>query len=319
MEFKHTREELLELQALPLADKIALAKLRIVEWYEHYEGKVCVSYSGGKDSTVLLKIVREIYPDVPAVYVDTRLDFPEVRDHVKQTANVIWLKPEMNFREVIDKFGYCYPGKEVAELVKKARRGSDAASKNLHGMYSDGSPYPWAQTHFTRWAWLIDAPFKISDECCKVMKEKPLAKYQRETGQMPYTGLTTAESRRRTMAWLKVGCNSFRTGLSKPLSVWTEQDILRYIVQFNVKIPTVYGDIVDAETGTAPLFGYEYAGKRLTTSGEKRTGCIFCPIGSHLDKPNRFQRMKSTHPALYRYCMNELGLDEFLTAVGVPH
>ena len=65
--------------------KIALSKLRITEWYEHWQGKVYVSYSGGKDSTVLLKLVRELYPEVPAVYVDTRLDYPEVRAHVKAT------------------------------------------------------------------------------------------------------------------------------------------------------------------------------------------------------------------------------------------
>ena len=47
---KHTNKEL---QHLPLSDKIALAQLRIKEWYDHWEGKVFVSFSGGKD--MLLK------------------------------------------------------------------------------------------------------------------------------------------------------------------------------------------------------------------------------------------------------------------------
>ena len=94
------------LQNLPLELKILKTEQRIREWYEHWEGQVYVSFSGGKDSTVLLHIARSIYPDIPAVFVDTGLEYPEIRRFVKQTKNVIWLKPEMNFRRVIEKYGY---------------------------------------------------------------------------------------------------------------------------------------------------------------------------------------------------------------------
>ena len=41
-----------------------------------------------------------------------------------------------------------------------------------------------------------------------------------------------------------------------------------------------------------------------TTTGEKRTGCVFCAFGAHLEKsPNRFQRLKQSHPKLWEYCM----------------
>lgn len=62
----HSREELEEMQRLPLQRKIQITTARIIEWYQHYDGKVYVAFSGGKDSTVLLDIVRRIYPDVPA-------------------------------------------------------------------------------------------------------------------------------------------------------------------------------------------------------------------------------------------------------------
>lgn len=45
---------------LPLDLKVEMTKARIKEWYEHYDGQVYVSFSGGKDSTVLLHIVREL-------------------------------------------------------------------------------------------------------------------------------------------------------------------------------------------------------------------------------------------------------------------
>jgi hypothetical protein len=42
----------------------------------------------------------------------------------------------------------------------------------------------------------------------------------------------------------------------------------------------------------------------LKTTGVNRTGCMFCGYGCHLEKsPNRFERMKETHPKQYNYIM----------------
>lgn len=78
-----TKEDLRELQALPLDLKILKTKNRIKEWYDYFGGQVYVSFSGGKDSTVLLHIARELYPDIEAVFVNTGLEYPEIRKFVK--------------------------------------------------------------------------------------------------------------------------------------------------------------------------------------------------------------------------------------------
>lgn len=114
----HSREELEEMQRLPLQRKIQITTARIIEWYQHYDGKVYVAFSGGKDSTVLLDIVRRIYPDVPAVFSDTGLEFPEVREFVKSCENVTIVRPEMNFRKVIEVYGYPVISKRVADTVE---------------------------------------------------------------------------------------------------------------------------------------------------------------------------------------------------------
>ena len=80
---KHTVGDLRQLQALPLRLKIPLTQQRIRDWYDHWDGQVYVSFSGGKDSTVLKHIVDSMYSDVPAVFVNTGLEYPEIgRAHV---------------------------------------------------------------------------------------------------------------------------------------------------------------------------------------------------------------------------------------------
>ena len=123
MEDKRTIQDLQQLQALPLSLKVSLTKQRIRQWVNEFgvEG-VYVSFSGGKDSTVLLHLVRELYPNVEAVFCDTGLEYPEIREFVKTFDNVTWLKPKMNFRKVIEKYGYPFISKEVSECVYGARK-----------------------------------------------------------------------------------------------------------------------------------------------------------------------------------------------------
>ena len=98
---KHTREELKIMQAWPLEKKIEVTLGLILEWYKYYDGQVFASFSGGKDSTVLLDLVRRVCADIPAVFVDTGVEYPEIREFVKTVSNVEWLKPKMSFKEIV--------------------------------------------------------------------------------------------------------------------------------------------------------------------------------------------------------------------------
>lgn len=118
-----TRDDLKMLQALPLDLKIRKTQQRIREWVSYYgvDG-VYVSFSGGKDSTVLLDIVRKMYPDIEAVFVNTGLEYSEIQSFVKTYDNVTVRYPKMRFDEVIREYGYPFIGKEVAQRVENARR-----------------------------------------------------------------------------------------------------------------------------------------------------------------------------------------------------
>ena len=65
---------------------------------------------------------------------------------------------------------------------------------------------------------------------------------------------------------------------------------------------------------------YKIPYSKIYDMGEKRTGCMFCMFGVHLEKGrNRFQRMKITHPKQYDYCINKLGCGKVLDFINVPY
>lgn len=134
---KMTNDQLRQLQALPLNIKIRKTEQRIREWYEHWEGNVYVSFSGGKDSTVLLDIVRHLYPNVPAVFSDTGLEYPEIKEFVKTFPNVIIVRPKHSFKEILTKYGYPIISKEVANTVDNASRWIKENLTNNGGGHKD--------------------------------------------------------------------------------------------------------------------------------------------------------------------------------------
>lgn len=116
-----TKKDLMQRQALPLRAKVLMSQNRIREWYSHFGGNVCISFSGGKDSTVLAHLVHEIYPDVPLAFADTGLEYPEIRKFAEKMG-AEFVRPKMRFDEVISKYGYPLISKEVAEAIHFARR-----------------------------------------------------------------------------------------------------------------------------------------------------------------------------------------------------
>lgn len=123
-----------------------------------------------------------------------------------------------------------------------------------------------------------------------------------------YVGSLAEESKLRTLSWIKHGCNAFdgRHPTSQPLSFWTEQDILVYIVKNGLEIASVYGDMlcVDEAGNEYPMLDTLSPGGKLKCSGCQNTGCIFCGFGFHNEKgETRFQRLARTHPKQYEYAL----------------
>lgn len=310
----YTSQDLKEMQAWDLNHKTDSALARIMEWYSSWDNHCYVSFSGGKDSTVLADLAAQVCKirDCKLIlwFSDTGLEYPEVRSHALKFGDWLHKKYDIevetvrdypkdrngkriSFRQVIEKYGYPVIGKEVAQKIYEARRtpfGTYARRFDPDGEYA--TKYN-GRFSMTEWKWLKDSDIPISHECCNVMKKNPAKKYEKTSGNKPIVATMAVESRLRKTSWMKSGCNAFdaKRPIARPMSVWTDQDVLRYLRDFEIPYASVYGEIVE-EKG------------KLRTTGCDRTGCIYCMFGIKQDKePNRFQRLKVTHPKLWEYCM----------------
>ena len=326
----HTAEELRQMQLLPLTEKVRMTRMRIGQWVNVYGiDKVYIAFSAGKDSTVLLHIARKDYPGILAVFFDTGLEYPEIREFVRGYKNVEWIRPKMNFKQVIEKYGYPFISKEVAESVFYARKGlrekgpqyMSTRLQRLRGEFlnKEGGK---SKLNQKKWEFLLNAPFDISGTCCDVMKKRPAHEYEKKTGRHPITGQMASESRLRYSNYLRNGCNAFdaKRPISNPMAFWTDQAVLLYIKLNNLPIAGVYGEVVVDEEEMEQLPGQislsELANELgaaeepiLKTTGCSRTGCMFCGFGCHLEKEPRFLKLKETHPEKYDFIMRKSGLN----------
>lgn len=348
----HTPGALTQMQSLPLEVKEWMSLRRIETWYDSWKryklvnkvtgrvvykaaledpkltknqyidevtsGACYVSFSGGKDSTVLADLTARFCKSsgykLVLFFVNTGLEYPEIQKHVKEfhkylenkydmEIELVIKRPGMRFDAVLTEYGYPVIGKDVAQVVDDARKGYKYAVDRLNGVHRQDveKNYNTDYNGISKYKYLLDSDFRISSQCCKVMKKTPAHDFEKETASVSILGTMANESAMRRQSWLKNGCNAFnlKRPSSKPLSFWTEQDVLEYIVKYDLPIPSVYGEIVrDEKTG------------KYMTTGAKRTGCIFCAFGAQCGKENQFVRLKKTHPRQYEYCIGGGQYDE---------
>lgn len=240
--------------------------------------KVYCSFSGGKDSTVLLHLCRVLYPDILAVFCSTGNEYPEIVRFVNEQkatgANIQIIRPKITPREVWAKYGFPLIGKESADKIHKIR--VNPASKTAQTFLGNGY-FCLAK----RWRYLLTESYEVSPACCKKLKKDPFHLFEKETGRRPITGIMASESKMRAGQWVRSGgCNVFgEKSASRPLSIWTEEDVWNYIHRENLAISEIYH------------------------KGAKRTGCMGCGFGAQFNDDERFSILLKEHPKCYDMVM----------------
>jgi 3'-phosphoadenosine 5'-phosphosulfate sulfotransferase (PAPS reductase)/FAD synthetase len=299
-------------QKLDFFDKVKLTNQLITEFYNKNNGKVTVSFSGGLDSTVLLHIARTAIPSIKGVFSNTGLEYPEIVAFVKTFDNIDIVKPKMRFDEVISKYGYPVISKRVSRFISDLQNPTDknenTRNLRLTGISRCTNPGQKQKSMQLpdKWKFLVDAPFKISDKCCDMLKKEPLNRYEKEHGTKRIIGIMADESNMRSQQARKYGTET--ESYCSPMIFWTRENVLQYIRFMHLPYCKVYGNIIDKPDGG------------LDTTGEHRTGCMFCMFGVHLEKEqNRFQRMSVHHRNQYDYCINKLGCGKVLDFIDVDY
>lgn len=168
-----------------------------------------------------------------------------------------------------------------------------------------------------RYQFMLDAPFEISPQCCKIMKKNPAHKYAKETGRMGITAQMASESRLRTQQWIRNGCNGFelKNPISNPMAFWFSNDVMAYLKMHDIAPCKVYGEIVSDKDITGQLDFNDIADSGIfdfgmpcfKTTAADRTGCFACGFGITKDDSKEKSRLQNiidySNPKLADWCL----------------
>lgn len=290
-----SRDEYIDRVSMPLEYKVRYTQIKIREAIDTVGlHRVYVSLSG-LDSRVLLDLARDVEPSIPAIFMNTGQENATVVEHNKVVENCTFMQPEANFHDVVKQYGYPALSKMNSRKLYTLQHptANNEATRRLYltGYRQDGK-FVRASMLPAAYHYLIDCGFNFSSHCCYFLKTKPLKKL---AGMFPFVGTLAEDSEKRKLSYLKQGCNIFvgNTPQSRPLSIWTRQDIYEYAVARGLSYPACYGMIVKRACG------------QWCTTGETNTGCEGCLFGIREDR-DRIERVKKWSPQRYKYYMETL-------------
>ena len=224
----------------------------------------CISYSGGKDRTVLSTLIDIAVPDnkIPRVFMHTGIELNSVVDFVhkksKEDTRFHIITPKNSIKKTLEKYGYPFKSKEHSELLSYFQKGS--LSPWIFKYILGNGRYSCPK--ILKCQFDYEYKLKISDRCCLEMKEKPLHLWKDKTGyKYEIIGIRRAEGGRRSRAT----CLAFEKGKLKsfqPLAPVNDGFIEWMVNQFVIDLPIIY----------YPPYNFE------------RTGCKGCPFNPNLQR-----------------------------------
>lgn len=286
-------------------------------FYHALNGKVYLAFSGGKDSTVMQFFADKWcdmmgYPRIQLVFNNTTNEYSEILEFVKSYGDrVTWLRPKITFAQSLLKNGYPLVSKENSQKISEAKNtkseklrnirmnGVERVSKNTGKKYLSGKISE-------KWKYLVYEDVELTSKCCDVLKKAPVIKFEKETGLSAIIGTTVDESSLRKQQYnIKGTCNTFgKRNKSKPLSIFSEEDIWQLIEKYNIEICSIYYDMeIDGEI----------------VQGEHRTGCAYCGFGLQFEPEdnNKFTRLSKREPKRYTSIMDKLGYRKALSYINI--
>lgn len=239
---------------------------------QYGEENFYISFSGGKDSTVLSALVDMALPNnqIPRVYVNTGIELNMIRDFVfdmaKTDNRVVIIKPSVPIKTMLERVGYPFKSKGHSHIVDiYNRNGMDCITVPRYLGEREGYGTRFTCPKILRYQFTDEFKehLKISDKCCLIMKEEPLDRWSKEHNKScRILGIMPSEGGRRITTKCLAFKNNGKVLSFHPLAPVTKAWEDWLISEYNIEICDIY----------KPPYNFE------------RTGCKGCPFAIYLQK-----------------------------------
>ena len=247
-----------------------IQKIKSMNDMHDLEHNAYISFSGGKDSTVLSKLVDLALPGnkIPRVYIDTGIDYRAIRDFVvdfgKADNRLEIIRPTKNIRAMLETFGYPFKSKEHSQKVALFQKSGE--TKTVLNYIGKGTKRNFLCPSILKYNFSKDFNLKVSDKCCYELKKHPAEKWAGENGRpISMTGIRQDEGGlRKSVASCAVFYDEGKTQLHKfhPLLVVSNDWVDEFVKVYRLELCKLY----------YPPFNF------------KRTGCKGCPYSVDLER-----------------------------------
>ena len=264
-----------------LADRIQKIK-SINELYD-LENNAYISFSGGKDSTVLSRLIDEALPNnnIPRVYLNTGIEYKSIVQFVEREREkdkrITIVMSKQNIRTMLEEVGYPFKSKEHSQKVNCYQ--NSGMTKTVINYLGQGTKTDFLCPEKLKYNFTPDFKIRVSDKCCRKLKKEVADKWAEENKRpIKITGMRKAEGGLRTS---HNACTIFDEGnLLKfhPLQPLEESFIDWFIAERKIELCELY----------YPPFNF------------KRTGCKGCPFS--LDLQNQLYIMAVYFPEERKQC-----------------
>ncbi|WDS60550.1 PAPS reductase [Bacillus phage BC-6] len=280
---------------------IADALFRIKRDYDRTGGQIYLSFSGGKDSTVVAELIKmaKLPTDIPFVFANTGIELNATLEHVKNFdyPNVVLVKPRKPAVKIWKEDGRPIKSKLKSEALGTYQKhlddpfGTSRSRQLISGEAEKGGEklgkktmYGLAKKDFH----LLhpDLEYKIANKCCHYMKKMPFKDFAKDNNMNgTFTGVRSNEGGVRKVAYTscvhikKIGDKEYVT--SMPIFDWTDEMMEEFISLYNVKLSRAY-----------------------TEYGMERTGCMACPFSRNIQ--NDLKVIHDHEPIKYKASMKML-------------
>lgn len=260
-----------------------IEKIRSINKLYDLEKNAYLSFSGGKDSTVLHYLLDLALPGnkIPRLFINTGIEYEYIVDFVKQLeqkdSRIQIVNSGVNIKKMLEIEGYPFKSKEHSLKVGEWQKGSIAKSNIYYKEMSGKSRYACPKKLLYQYE--RNFKLRLSDKCCYRLKKDISHLWEKENNKnILLTGMLKEEGGQRS----SINCivTDKKNNLKKfhPLAVVTKSFENWFIETHNIKLCKLY----------YPPFNFE------------RTGCKGCPYS--LDLQEQLDIMGKYLPEEKRQC-----------------